>query len=120
MKKSREKYEADCLRVQSYTQQATYMTGTDLAKVQLKLQRTRQTMQGNERDYEKFSKDLADFLPGWEREWKEYCDSCQDLEEERLDFMKDIIWAYANDISTICVTDDQVWRVNYSLSRLPC
>ncbi|PPQ64545.1 hypothetical protein CVT24_008447 [Panaeolus cyanescens] len=119
VKKSREKYEADCLRVQSYTQQASYMTGTDLAKVQLKLQRTRQTMQGNERDYEKFSKDLADFLPGWEREWKDYCDSCQDLEEERLDFMKDIIWAYANDISTICVTDDQSCeRIRTALDNL--
>jgi len=43
----------------------------------------------------------------WEKEWKDYCDSCQDLEEERMDFMKDIIWIYVNLVSTICVHDDQ-------------
>lgn len=108
VKKSREKYEADCMRINSYTQQTTYMHGSDLFKVQQKLQRTKQTLQGNERDFAKFSKDLLDLVVPWEKEWKEYCDSCQDLEEERMDFMKDIVWAYVNFISTICVADDQV------------
>lgn len=108
VKKSREKYEGDCQRINSYTQQAAYMQGSDLVKVQQKLQRTKQTIQGNEKDFAKFSKDLLDLLIPWEKEWKEYCDSCQDLEEERMDFMKDIIWSYVNCISTICVADDQV------------
>jgi hypothetical protein len=108
LKKSREKYEGDCMRISAYTQQGTYLQGSDLAKVQQKLQRTRQTIQGNERDYAKFSKDLLDLLIPWEREWKDYCDSCQDLEEDRMDFMKDIIWHYVNCVSTICVEDDLV------------
>ena len=108
VKKSREKYEGDCQRIELYTQQASYMQGIDLAKVQQKLNRTRQTIQGNERDYAKFSKDLLDLLVPWEKEWKDYCDSCQDLEEERMDFMKDIVWIYVNHVSTICVHDDQV------------
>jgi len=107
VKKSREKYESDCVRLRSYTQQATYMHGTDLVKVQQKLQRTQQTMQGNERDFTKFTKELLEMLPAWEKEWKEFCDSCQDLEEDRLDFTKDILWTYANHISMICVSDDQ-------------
>ncbi|KAF9550611.1 hypothetical protein CPC08DRAFT_699235 [Agrocybe pediades] len=119
VKKSREKYEADCLRINSYTQQATYMQGTDLQKVQQKLQRTKQTMQGNERDFAKFTKELMDTIKVWEKEWKDFCDSCQDLEEERLDFMKDILWAYANDISTICVADDQSCeRIRTALDQL--
>ncbi|KDR75592.1 hypothetical protein GALMADRAFT_68235 [Galerina marginata CBS 339.88] len=119
VKKSREKYEADCVRVNSYTQQATYMQGTDLQKVQQKLQRTKQTMQGNERDFAKFTKDLTDTLPMWEQQWKDFCDSCQDLEEERVDKMKDIIWAYANSISTVCVIDDQSCeRVRTALDNL--
>jgi hypothetical protein len=110
VKKSREKYESDCLRIRSYSQQSTYMTGSDLQKVQQKLTRTKQTMQGNERDYAKFTNDLLELVPIWEKEWKEFCDSCQDLEEERLDFMKDILWTYANAVSTVCVADDQVAR----------
>ena len=119
VKKSREKYEGDLMRIEAYTQQASYMQGIDLAKVQQKLNRTKQTIQGNERDYAKFSKDLLDLLVPWEKEWKEYCDSCQDLEEERMDFMKDIIWIYVNLVSTICVHDDQV-HPNLSSSNSTC
>ena len=115
VKKSREKYEADCMRISSYTQQETYMQGSDLLKVQQKLQRTRQTIQGNERDFAKFSKDLLDLLVQWEKDWKDYCDSCQDLEEDRMDFMKDIIWNYVNCVSTICVDDDQVCPQDFFL-----
>ena len=32
----------------------------------------------------------------------------QDLEEDRLALMKDIIWAYANAVSQVCVEDDSV------------
>ena len=108
VKKSREKYESDCVRIRSYTQQITFMNGADLQKVQQKLARTQQTLQANEKDYAGYIKELMESLPAWEKEWKEFCDSCQDLEEERLDFMKDIIWAYANAISTVCVQDDEV------------
>ncbi|KAF8963615.1 hypothetical protein BDZ97DRAFT_984324 [Flammula alnicola] len=119
VKKSREKYEGDCLRINSYTQQATYMQGNDLLKVQQKLQRTKQTMLGNERDFTKFTKELLEMTQTWEKEWKDFCDSCQDLEEERMDFMKDILWAYANDVSTMCVSDDQSCeRIRTALDQL--
>ena len=108
VKKSREKYESDCLRIRSYTQQSTYMTGGDLQKVQQKLIRTQQTMQGNEKDYARFTKELLDMLPALEKEWKDFCDEFQDLEEDRMDFMKEILWTYANAISTMCVADDLV------------
>lgn len=32
----------------------------------------------------------------------------QDLEEERIDFMKSSLWAFANIASTVCVSDDAV------------
>lgn len=32
----------------------------------------------------------------------------QDLEEDRLAMTKDIIWAYANAVSQVCVEDDGV------------
>ncbi|KAH6910412.1 SH3 domain-containing protein [Coprinopsis sp. MPI-PUGE-AT-0042] len=104
--KAKEKYDADCVRINSYSQQSGYMTGKDLDRITMKLQRARQTVEANEKDLAGFTKSLVEVLPEWEAEWKNFCDSCQDLEEERLDFMKDVIWAYANDISTVCVADD--------------
>jgi hypothetical protein len=105
--KAREKYQGDCLRIASYTQQSAIVQGKDLERIELKLKRARQTVQANEKDFANFTKALSDIIPGWEADWKEFCDSCQDLEEDRMEFMRDRMWAYANAVSTICVTDDQ-------------
>ncbi|KAF9012600.1 SH3 domain-containing protein [Cyathus striatus] len=95
------------VRINAYSQQSQYMQGKDLERITMKLQRARQTVQANERDLANFQKVLLDLLPDWEADWKEFCDSCQDLEEERIDHLKDIMWAYANAVSTVCVKDDE-------------
>lgn len=110
--KAREKYEADCVRINSYTAQSTLMQGKDLEKIQLKLERAQQTVQANERDFANFARALQDTVQKWEMDWKTFCDSCQDMEEERMEFMKDNMWAYANAVSTVCVADDEVRPVN--------
>ncbi|KAJ7125402.1 SH3 domain-containing protein [Mycena epipterygia] len=105
--KAREKYESDCLRIASYTQQISVNPGKDVERLQLKLRRAQQTVQANEKDFANFTKTVLDMMPGWEKDWKDFCDASQDIEEDRLDFMKDIIWMYANAVSTLCVSDDQ-------------
>jgi hypothetical protein len=55
---------------------------------------------------------LADTTQKWEQDWKAFCDSCQDMEELRMEFMKDNMWAYANAVSTVCVSDDEVSMIN--------
>lgn len=106
--KAREKYEADCMRINSYTAQSTLVQGKDLEKIQLKLDRARQTVTANERDFANFARALQGTMEKWEKDWKAFCDACQDLEEERIEFMKDNAWAYANAVSTVCVSDDEV------------
>ncbi|KAH7929586.1 hypothetical protein BV22DRAFT_1002479 [Leucogyrophana mollusca] len=105
--KAREKYESDCLRINSYTAQSTLVQGKDLEKIHLKLERAQQTVQVNENDYAQFTRVLQETMQKWELDWKAFCDSCQDLEEERMEFMKDNMWAYANAVSTVCVSDDE-------------
>jgi hypothetical protein len=106
--KAREKYEQDCVRINSFTAQASLVQGKDLEKVILKLERTQQTVQTNEREFSNFAKALAETVQKWEQDWKIFCDSCQDMEESRMEFMKDNLWCYANAISTVCVSDDEV------------
>ncbi|KAF5365979.1 hypothetical protein D9758_006670 [Tetrapyrgos nigripes] len=103
--RAREKCQSDRARIASYTQQIEN-NSPDAERLRAKLKKAEQTAAANEKDYANVTKALADMLPGWEADWKEYCDSCQDLEEDRLDFMKDNLWAYANAISTVCVADD--------------
>ncbi|KAJ3887193.1 SH3 domain-containing protein [Lentinula edodes] len=109
--KAREKYYGDCVRIGVCRQQLQQLqenpTSGDPEKVRSKLKRLEQTVAANEKDYAAFTKSLADSLPAWESEWRGFCDGCQDLEELRLDFMKDNLWAYANSVSTVCVADDE-------------
>lgn len=106
--RAREKYEADCMRINSYTAQATLMQGKELENVQAKLKRAQATVGANEQDFQKFTRALQETTAKWEHSWKAFCDSCQDVEEERMDFMKDNLWSYANAVSTVCVNDDEV------------
>lgn len=105
--KAREKYEGDRLKIASFTQQMGITRGPELDRLQNKLDHVRQTIKANERDFEQYTRALGDLVPRWEADWKEYCDLCQDLEEERMEFLKDTMWNYANAISALCVTDDQ-------------
>ncbi|KAJ7023411.1 SH3 domain-containing protein [Mycena alexandri] len=105
--KAREKYETDCMRINSYTAQLGLVQGKDAEKIHLKLERAQQTVVSNERDFGNFARALADTVAKWEQDWKIFCDSCQDLEADRLEFTKDNMWAYANAVSTVCVSDDE-------------
>ena len=57
--------------------------------IPLKLERVQQTVQVNEDDYAQTTRTLQDAMLKWEQDWKAFCDTCQDLEEERIEFMKD-------------------------------
>ena len=106
--KAKERYEQDCHRVNSYTAQQTLVQGKELERIMFKLDRAQSTVHANERDYANYTKVLADTVQKWDVEWKNFCDQCQDLEEERIEFMKDNVWAYANAVSTVCVAEDDV------------
>ncbi|KII95508.1 hypothetical protein PLICRDRAFT_48462 [Plicaturopsis crispa FD-325 SS-3] len=117
--RAREKYESDCLRINSYTAQSTLVQGKDLEKIHLKLERAQQTVQANERDFANFARAFQETVAKWEQNWKTFCDSAQDLEEERMEFMKDNMWAYANSVSTVCVSDDESCeRMRLALEQL--
>jgi hypothetical protein len=104
--KSRDKYEQDCLRVKGYLAQGHMVMGQEERKNKAKLEKTQINMATNSNEYEAAVKVLEETTGRWNKEWKSACDKFQDLEEERLDFTKSSLWAFANIASTVCVTDD--------------
>jgi SMC interacting uncharacterized protein involved in chromosome segregation len=82
--------------------------GRELEKLTRQLDKVQSTVGPNEREYQTLVRQLEETTRKWESEWKAFCDHVQDLEEERLDFVKDNIWVYANAVSSVCVTDDEV------------
>jgi len=106
--KARDKYEQDCIKINGYTAQSSLVQGRDLDKVTGKLDKAQSTVASNDKDYQNFVRALKDTTRKWNEEWKTYLDGCQDIEEERLDFMKAKAWDYANAVSAVCVADDEV------------
>jgi len=119
--KARDKYEQDCLRIKGYLAQGHMVMGQEERKNKAKLEKTQINMASNSSEYEAAVKVLEETTGRWNKEWKAACDvggtitpkaladllqKFQDLEEERLDFTKSSLWAFANIASTVCVTDD--------------
>ena len=116
MNRAREKYETNCTKINAYTAQSNMVQGRDLDKVMAKLERVQSNIDNDDRDYESFVRALQETTQKWNSEYKSFLDICQDVEEERQDFLKTNVWGLANAISSICVTDDEACeRVRVSL-----
>ncbi|KAI9762119.1 MAG: hypothetical protein M4579_000599 [Chaenotheca gracillima] len=104
--KARDRYEQDCLRIKGYLAQGHMVMGQEERKNKAKLEKTQIQLATTSNEYEAAVKILEETTGRWNREWKAACDKFQDLEEERLDFMKSSLWSFANIASTVCVSDD--------------
>ena len=100
--------------------------GQEERKNKAKMEKTQIQLASTNNEYEAAVKALEETTGRWNRDWKAACDvsparssprllpvadatqKFQDLEEERLDFMKSSLWTFANVASTVCVSDDAV------------
>jgi hypothetical protein len=106
--KSCKKYKQDCLRINAFSAQSTLVQGKDLEGISVKLERAPQTVHAKKREYANFACAPQESVAKWEQDWRQFCDSCQDLEDDRMAFTKDNVWVYANAVSSVCVNDDEV------------
>ncbi|KAI9786637.1 MAG: hypothetical protein M1839_006188 [Geoglossum umbratile] len=104
--KTRDRFEQDCLRIKGYLAQGHMVMGQEERKNKAKLEKTQIQVAASNTEYENAVKALEETTGRWNRDWKAACDKFQDLEEERLDFMKSSLWSFANIASTVCVSDD--------------
>ncbi|KAK4696241.1 hypothetical protein P7C71_g1641, partial [Lecanoromycetidae sp. Uapishka_2] len=104
--KSRDRYEQDCLKIKGYLAQGHMVMGQEERKNKAKMEKTQIQLATTSNEYEAAVKALEETTGRWNRDWKAACDKFQDLEEERLDFMKSSLWTFANVASTVCVSDD--------------
>ncbi|KAF5092871.1 hypothetical protein D0Z03_002654 [Geotrichum reessii] len=105
--RAREKYEADCLKLNGYSAQQNLLMGKELERNNQKLEKVMISIENNKRDYQNSLRSLAEITERWTSEWKVSCDKLQDLEEERVGFFKTNLWGYTNIVSTVCVSDDE-------------
>lgn len=107
VEKAREKFELDCNKINGYYAQQNLLMGKELEKNNQKLDKTHMSVNATKRDYQTHLRNLADTIDRWNKEWKVACDKLQDIEEERINFLKSNLWGYTNIVSTVCVSDDE-------------
>lgn len=71
---ARERYESDCLKLNSYTANTQLVQGKELEKIHGKVDRVRQTIGSNEQDFRNFVSVLEGTTQKWENEWKGFTD----------------------------------------------
>lgn len=57
--------------------------------------------------YQKILQTLQETVAFLAEQWKNACDQLEQMEEERINFLKTNLWIYANIVSTACVNDDE-------------
>lgn len=105
--RSREKFESDCNKINGYFAQQNLLLGKELERNNHKLDKAHVSIEVTKRDYQNSLRLLAESIDRWTQEWKISCDKLQDLEEERVNYLKSNLWAYTNIVSTVCVSDDE-------------
>lgn len=108
LNKARDRYEQDSLKIKGYLAQGHMVMGQEERKNKAKLEKTQIQLSSTSNEYEASVKVLEETTGRWNRDWKAACDKFQDLEEERIDFMKSSLWTLANVLSEVCVSDDGV------------
>ncbi|KAJ9050831.1 formin-binding protein, variant 2 [Entomophthora muscae] len=60
-----------------------------------------------EQEYTRLSGELEEATRIWQHDWRVSCRLFQELEEERIEFIKKICWDFSNIIASVCLKDDE-------------
>ncbi|RUS14348.1 hypothetical protein BC937DRAFT_93942, partial [Endogone sp. FLAS-F59071] len=114
----RKKYDGECVKAQGIKTQQLGMGGRELERSNQKYEKTQLAIRSADAEYKTAVKTLAQVTRTWNSEWKIACDKFQVLEEERIDYLCNNLWNYANILSAVCVADDESCeRIRLSLEE---
>ncbi|KAG4302598.1 hypothetical protein PCK1_001182, partial [Pneumocystis canis] len=109
VQKFKEKIEDKNGRTSGYGSQSGLFLGKTLDRNSSKIDKAQIAAQNNN-DYMLAITVLQETSIKWIREWKIACDKFQDLEEKRISFIKDGLWAFCAIISTACVSNSKSYE----------
>ncbi|WAQ86615.1 hypothetical protein PtA15_7A341 [Puccinia triticina] len=116
--KARRRFESDSIAKNGYVTQLQLVQGRDSDKVSNKLDKVHMSIKITEKEYRTHNKNFQETINEWNTQWKLFCDLIQDLEEDRIDFVRNTFWDYANAVSAICVAEDEQCEcIRQSLER---
>ncbi|KAH9807394.1 hypothetical protein DFH28DRAFT_1006742 [Melampsora americana] len=109
--KARKRFEADAIAVTAYGAQMHLVQGREMDRVSAKLDKAKANIGLAEKKYQVLTKALQETVQEWTLQWKNFCDLIQDLEEDRLDFIKSSAYEYTSKISFIVNAEDEQFEI---------
>lgn len=103
-------YEQKCHDVglaEEALQRSVSLASKDEEKLRVKLGRAKTAVEQADTAYQNSVRSLEDARVMWEKEMEQCCNLFQTLEEERISFLRNAMWAYANTSSMNCVKVDE-------------
>ncbi|KAI9024765.1 hypothetical protein DFJ74DRAFT_767312 [Hyaloraphidium curvatum] len=117
--KARERYEARCLELQQLMSSRTGLPPKEIEKVRVKIEAGQAAAKKADTEYQQAVAKLKELHTKWEQEWRNACEQFERLENDRLNFMREKLWDYANMYSSVCVAEDEgCERIRVSLEKL--
>ncbi|KAI9311208.1 hypothetical protein BX666DRAFT_1998943 [Dichotomocladium elegans] len=121
-KELRSKHHASMLKAKDrYTAEYTKMLGmkkyiferhremapTEVHQIEEEIEDQKKQVFAAEKDYKHAVDVLNSATRNWVSDWQSNCDLFQFMEEDRMNFVRNSLWAFANMMSSVYVVDDQ-------------
>ncbi|KAL9985653.1 hypothetical protein ACROYT_G008079 [Oculina patagonica] len=109
--KNKKNYEQRCHDVdiaEEALKRSVSLASKDEEKLRTKLGRAKTAVEQADSAYQNSVRSLDDARVLWEKEMEQCCNCFQNLEEERIAFLRNAMWAYTNTSSMNCVKVDEI------------
>ncbi|XP_071488351.1 proline-serine-threonine phosphatase-interacting protein 1-like isoform X1 [Diadema antillarum] len=90
-----------------YMKQRLVVTPKEVDKLQAKKERCGTALESADAQYQASVKSLDEARREWEKQMEELCVVLQQMEEERIKFLRNSMWVSVNLVSLHCVQDDE-------------
>ncbi|ORZ02469.1 hypothetical protein BCR43DRAFT_519788 [Syncephalastrum racemosum] len=111
VERSRDYYTAECTKLtgmEKYlTERRSEMAADEAQQVEEEIEEQKKLVAAADQEYKHAVTVLNDVTDKWISDWRSTCDTFQDLEETRIDFIRSSLWAFANIMSSVYIVDDQ-------------
>ncbi|KAJ1946255.1 formin-binding protein, partial [Linderina pennispora] len=119
IRKLQDKRRSDTRKVGDLELQVNGLHGMGDPKLRNKLERAQAQQRATEKEYVDVRQRLHDADQQWYHVWRSACDVFQVLEEQRISYLKHIVWTFTNLVSSSFVTDDEsMEKIRQDLERI--
>ncbi|KAI9263454.1 hypothetical protein BDA99DRAFT_510258 [Phascolomyces articulosus] len=109
--KTKEKYEAECVKSVSLENQLSTTTGfREIERLRQKFERSQNEIKTLEKEYKNACSKLTDATTVWNNEWKIACVRFQEMEEARVEFLHHSLCIYVNILSSGSSQDQESYE----------